>query len=97
MTRTHAKGPRRVFDALTDIEIVTDSRTAHETESLVQFRGRRNARANARLMAAAPELLDAPRDLLERDRAETADSGFTDDEMTWLEDASRVIRKATGQ
>jgi hypothetical protein len=57
MTQPHTAGPWRVFDVLTDIEIVTDSRTANETESLVQFKGQRNARANARLMAAAPELL----------------------------------------
>jgi hypothetical protein len=41
-------------------------------------------------------LLDALQDLVERDRAEAADSGFPDDEMTWLEDARCAIRKATG-
>jgi hypothetical protein len=60
-TRTHAHtpGPWRVFDIFTDLEIVTDSPTAEATESLVQFKGQRNARANARLMAAAPDLLAA--------------------------------------
>jgi hypothetical protein len=52
--------------------------------------------ANARLIAATPELLDALQDLVERDRAEAAESGFTDDEMTWLEDARRAIAKAKG-
>jgi predicted Rossmann fold nucleotide-binding protein DprA/Smf involved in DNA uptake len=52
--------------------------------------------ANARLIVAAPELLDALQELVERERAEAAESGFTDDEMTWLEDARRVIAKAKG-
>jgi hypothetical protein len=56
MTTAHTPGPWRVFDVFTDIEIVTDCPTAHETESLVQFKGQRNAKANARLMAAAPDL-----------------------------------------
>jgi hypothetical protein len=43
---------------------------------------------------AAPELLGALQDLVERERAEAAESGFTDDEMTWLEDARRAIAKA---
>ena|SRR5271168_1372263 len=59
MTQTHTPGPWRVFDAFTDIEIVTDRPTAHETESLVQFKGQRNAKANARVMAAGAEMLEA--------------------------------------
>jgi hypothetical protein len=43
----------RVFDAFTDVEIVTDHPTANETESIVQFRGQRNAPANARLIVRA--------------------------------------------
>jgi hypothetical protein len=46
-------GPWRVFDVFTDLEIVTDRRTAHETESIVQFKGQRNARANAELIVSA--------------------------------------------
>lgn len=57
-TPPHTPGPWRVFDVFTDLEIVTDSPTADATESLVQFKGQRNARANARLMAAAPELFE---------------------------------------
>jgi hypothetical protein len=53
-------------------------------------------RANARLIAAASELLDALEDLVGRERAEAAESGFTDDEMSWLEDARRIIAKAKG-
>jgi hypothetical protein len=94
MTTTHTPGPWRTLDVFTDIEIVTDRATANETESLVQFKGQRNAKANARLMAAAPDLLDALEDLVARDRSEAAESGFTDDEMTWLEDARRAIAKA---
>jgi hypothetical protein len=63
MTQTaHTPGPWRVFDAFTDLEIVTDRPTANETESIVQFKGQPNANANARLMAAAPELFDALED-----------------------------------
>ena len=49
-----------------------------------------------RMQLAAGDLLDALTDLVERDRAEAADSGFTDDEMSWLEDARRAIAKAKG-
>jgi hypothetical protein len=55
----HTPGPWRVFDVFTDPEIVTDRPTANATESIVQFRGQPNARANARLMAAAPTMLEA--------------------------------------
>jgi len=55
----HTPGPWRVFNLFTDLEIVTDRKTAHETESIVQFKGQRNAKANARLMDAAPTLLQA--------------------------------------
>lgn len=59
MTQRHTPGPWRVFDAFKDLEIVTDRPTAHETESLVQFKGQANAVANARMMALAPEMFDA--------------------------------------
>jgi hypothetical protein len=59
MTQMHTPGPWRVFDVFKDLEIVTDRPTAHETESLVQFKGQANAVANARLMALAPEMFDA--------------------------------------
>ena len=48
------------------------------------------------LSLAAQDLLDALEELVARDRAEAAESGFTDDEMTWLEDARRAIAKAKG-
>jgi hypothetical protein len=48
------------------------------------------------LRLAAQDLLDALEELVARDRAEAAESGFTDDEMTWLEDARRAIAKAKG-
>jgi hypothetical protein len=54
---THTPRPWRVFDLFTYLEIVTDRKTAHETESIVQFKGQHNAKANARLMAAAPTFL----------------------------------------
>jgi hypothetical protein len=46
-------GPWRVFDAFTDIEIVSDRPTALETESIVQFKGQRNARADAAWIVCA--------------------------------------------
>ena len=49
-----------------------------------------------RMQLAARDLLDALTDLVERDRAEAASCGFTDDEMSWLEDARRAIAKARG-
>jgi len=49
----HSRLPWRVFDALTDVEIVTDRETPHETESLVQFKGQRNARADAAFIVRA--------------------------------------------
>jgi hypothetical protein len=51
---------------------------------------------DTRLRLAAQDLLDALEELVARDRAEAAESGFTDDEMTWLEDARRAIAKAKG-
>jgi hypothetical protein len=47
-----------------------------------------------RLRLAAYDVLEALETLVERDRAEAAASGFTDDEMSWLEDARRAIAKA---
>jgi len=49
-----------------------------------------------RVRLAAQDLLDALEELVARDRAEGDESGFTDDEMTWLEDARRAIAKAKG-
>jgi len=51
---------------------------------------------DAALKDTAQDLLDALVDLVERDRAEAVACGFTDDEMTWLEDARRAIAKAKG-
>jgi|GEM_PF-4477535 hypothetical protein len=50
----------------------------------------------ARVRDAAHDLLDALEELVGRDEAEARESGFTDDEMTWLEDARRAIAKAKG-
>ena len=49
-----------------------------------------------RMQLAAGDLLDALTDLVERDRAEATSCGFSDDEMSWLEDARRAIAKAKG-
>jgi hypothetical protein len=48
------------------------------------------------LRNAAAELRDALQALVERQRADAADSGLTDDEMTWLEDARRALELAKG-
>jgi hypothetical protein len=58
------------------------------------IKGKRNAKASAGLRDAVSDLLNVLEDLVERDRSEAAESGFTDDEMTWLEDARRAIAKA---
>ncbi len=50
---THSPLPWRVLDTFTDVEIVTDRKTAHETESLVQFKGQRNAKADAAFIVRA--------------------------------------------
>jgi hypothetical protein len=48
------------------------------------------------LRNAAVELRDALEALVERDRAEAAASGFSDDEMIWLEDARQALALAKG-
>jgi hypothetical protein len=53
--------------------------------------------ANARLIAAAPHLLYALKKLVVRDAEEAAACGFTDEEMTWLEDARSAIDYTTGE
>jgi hypothetical protein len=50
---THSPLPWRVFDVLTDVEIVTDRPIARETESVVQFKGQRNAKADAAFIVRA--------------------------------------------
>jgi hypothetical protein len=54
----HTLPPWRVFDLFTNVEIVTDHPTANETESIVQFKGQRNALANARLIVHAVNSYD---------------------------------------
>jgi hypothetical protein len=97
-TPAHTPGPWRVFDVFTDPEIVTDSPTAAATESLVQFKGQRNARANARLMAAAPDLLEHLRTLIEKaDDLIAAIDGTTDQfevEVSALSSATSAAEKA---
>jgi hypothetical protein len=39
-------------------------------------------------------LFHALQDLVERDRAEAKECGFTDDEMSWLEEARRALANA---
>ena len=56
MTDTeHTPGPWRVFSLHDDAtEIVTDRKTAYETASIADLRGKLNAPANARLIVSAP-------------------------------------------
>jgi hypothetical protein len=96
MTASHTATPGRVFDVLTDIEIVSDRPTANETESVVQFKGYRNARADAAFIVRAcnshHELLAA----LERyfSEMEIGDEGQRD--MAGFEKQARAaIAKAT--
>jgi hypothetical protein len=48
----------------------------------------------ADLEASHAALFDALHDLVERDRAEAKECGFTDDEMSWLEEARRALANA---
>jgi hypothetical protein len=85
MTQTakHSPTPWRVFAAFTDVEIVTDRPTANETESIVQFKGQRNALANAALIVRAvnshDHLVRACRLLVDA----YAKAGLNDDLVNW--------------
>lgn len=94
-TTAHTPGPWRVFNVFTDVEIVTDRPTAGETESIVQFKGQRNAQANARLMAAAPELFDALMNFLNimHDYESSVRKGYVTDAMNR---ARAALAKAKG-
>jgi hypothetical protein len=48
----------------------------------------------ADLQASHAALFYALQDLVERDRSEAEACGFTDDEMSWLEEAQCAIAKA---
>jgi hypothetical protein len=59
MTQTkYTPGPWRIYDLLSNHEIITDRKTAPETESIGLF-SKNPSPANAHLIAAAPELLEA--------------------------------------
>jgi hypothetical protein len=51
---------------------------------------------NISLIGAAPDLLAALEELVERDRSEALSCGFTEDELSWLEEAQRAIANAKG-
>ncbi|HLG96446.1 MAG TPA: hypothetical protein VKX49_09060 [Bryobacteraceae bacterium] len=53
--------------------------------------------SETRLKEAAPDLLVALKELVERSRVEAAARGFRDEQMTWLDTARLAIAKATGQ
>ena len=53
MTSKHTPTPWRVFTGFADPEIVSDKPTARETESIVQFKGQRNAVADAHFIVRA--------------------------------------------
>ena len=98
-TAAHTPGPWRVFDGFTDLEIVSDRATAHETESIVQFKGQPNAKANARLMAASPDMLAAlhvAQDQLEQFMASDKEGRDTDLRQA-LGDVREAIAKAIGR
>jgi aspartate/glutamate racemase len=75
MTQTaqHTETPWRVFDVFSDVEIVADRPTANETESIVQFKGQQNARANAGFIVRAcnthADLIEAMQDMTEAAQA----------------------------
>ena len=50
--------------------------------------------AKLTLATSHADLLHVLNELVERDRAEAAECGFTDDEMSWLEEGRRAIANA---
>ena len=50
--------------------------------------------AKPTLATSHADLLHVLNELVERDRAEAAACGFTDDEMSWLEEGQRAIAEA---
>ncbi|MGP8268402.1 MAG: hypothetical protein ACLQOQ_20885 [Beijerinckiaceae bacterium] len=50
--------------------------------------------AKPTLATSHADLLHVLNELVERDRAEAAECGFTDDEMSWLEEGQRAIANA---
>jgi hypothetical protein len=98
----HTAGLWRVFDAFSEPEIITDRRTAYETESVIRFKGQSNAKANARLMAAAPDLLDILKSQTDAAQAviDSWEKGDLAGSVTALTDsvapARDAIAKATG-
>jgi hypothetical protein len=50
--------------------------------------------AKPTLATSHADLLHVLNELVERDRAEAAECGFTDDEMSWLEEGQRAIAEA---
>jgi hypothetical protein len=95
----HTQGPWRVFTAFVDAEIVTDRPTANETESIVQFKGQRNALANARFIVRACNAHDDMLEALELCVDCLADLARLDDgtpSISALDKVRAAIAKATG-
>ena len=95
----HTQGPWRVFTAFVDAEIVTDRPTANETESIVQFKGQRNALANARFIVRACNAHGDMLEALELCVDCLADLARLDDgtpSISALDMARAAIAKATG-
>lgn len=82
----------RNFDQI--ISIHTDEDGDHETLICDVFDGHDWWRANARLIEAAPRLLEALSDLVAAEEYEAAQCGFGESEMTWLDDARAALAQA---
>ena len=92
-TTTHTPGPWRVakHDSLKDVRHIDAGPHGYERDTLAIVQGKRSE-SNARLIAAAPELLSALEALLEQ-----ADLGEVDDETRPIvEQARAAIAKANG-
>jgi len=91
----HTPGPWEVFDE----SCIRESQPSKGTGrlSIADCSGYREARiANANLMAAAPELLAALKELLHCSRTVDSPSNFSGIEEPWIINARAVIVKAEG-
>lgn len=102
MSAKHTRGPWQVEDAAGEITICAETGTAiDESICFVADGGwnqmpRKTAIANARLIAAAPELLEALQAFVNYVADDHNDTPMLDNDALW-EKAESAIAKATGE